>query len=167
MTFKEKLKIFLSSPTGLRPRVLLGILLVLAISASLYLYIKIENQSYFADTKDKLLTDYALEKSLIAEQAEETADSASSSKSSSKNSSRPSSSSSDTSGSSTTTSEDGNSTGKSTPDTPTYVAYYADNQSDSDEDDARHLSVVNKILASGANPVFHAGDIMEDGTLDS
>lgn len=45
-----------------------------------------------------------------------------------------------------------------------FVAFYADNQSDSNEDDARHSSVTNRILDSGGNPVLHAGDIMEDGT---
>ena len=48
-----------------------------------------------------------------------------------------------------------------------FVAFYSDNQSDSDEEDARHLLVVNQILASGANPIFHAGDLMEDGTQNS
>jgi len=48
-----------------------------------------------------------------------------------------------------------------------FVAFYADSQSDSDEEDGRHLTVVDKILASGANPVFHAGDLMENGTQDS
>lgn len=48
-----------------------------------------------------------------------------------------------------------------------YVAFYSDNQSDTDEEDARHLAVVNDILATDANPVFHAGDLMEDGTADS
>jgi predicted phosphodiesterase len=54
------------------------------------------------------------------------------------------------------------------PESPTaYVAFYADNQSDSDADDANHQRVVNYILNSGANPIFHAGDVMEDGTQDS
>lgn len=47
------------------------------------------------------------------------------------------------------------------------VAFYADNQSDSDSEDATHQRTVNNILAKGANPVFHAGDIMEDGTQES
>lgn len=47
------------------------------------------------------------------------------------------------------------------------VAFYADSQSDTDAEDAYHQNVVNRILASGANPVFHAGDLMEDGTQDS
>ncbi len=48
-----------------------------------------------------------------------------------------------------------------------YVAFYADSQSDTDEEDARHQKVVNKILSSGANPIFHGGDVMEDGTQNS
>lgn len=48
-----------------------------------------------------------------------------------------------------------------------FVAFYADNQSDSDDDDLRHQNVINRILASGANPVIHAGDLMEDGTQNS
>jgi predicted phosphodiesterase len=47
------------------------------------------------------------------------------------------------------------------------VAFYADNQSDSDAEDLNHQRVVNFILNSGANPIFHAGDVMEDGTQDS
>lgn len=54
------------------------------------------------------------------------------------------------------------------PESPSaYVAFYADNQSDSDADDDNHQRVVNYILNSGANPIFHAGDVMEDGTQDS
>jgi predicted phosphodiesterase len=48
-----------------------------------------------------------------------------------------------------------------------YVAYYADSQSDTDEEDARHQKIVDKILASSANPIFHGGDLMEDGTQNS
>lgn len=48
-----------------------------------------------------------------------------------------------------------------------YVAFYADSQSDTDEEDARHQKVVNEILSSGANPVFHGGDVMEDGMQNS
>lgn len=44
------------------------------------------------------------------------------------------------------------------------VAFYADSQSDSDEEDAAHQATVDAIIASGANPVFHAGDFLEDGT---
>ena len=47
------------------------------------------------------------------------------------------------------------------------VAFYADTQSDTDAEDANHQRVVNYILNSGANPVFHAGDVMEDGTQAS
>lgn len=55
-----------------------------------------------------------------------------------------------------------------TPESPSaVVAFYADNQSDTDEEDLNHQRVVTYILNSGANPVFHAGDLMEDGTQDS
>lgn len=47
------------------------------------------------------------------------------------------------------------------------VAFYADNQSDTDEEDLAHQNVVDNIMSSLSNPVFHAGDIMEDGTQDS
>lgn len=47
------------------------------------------------------------------------------------------------------------------------VAFYADPQSDTDGEDANHRTVVNNILGRGANPVFNAGDIMEDGTQAS
>lgn len=54
------------------------------------------------------------------------------------------------------------------PESPSIVvAFYADNQSDTDVEDLNHQRVVNNILATGANPVFHAGDLMEDGTQDS
>lgn len=54
------------------------------------------------------------------------------------------------------------------PESPSaYVAFYADNQSDSDADDANHQRAVNYILSRGANPIFHAGNVMEDGTQDS
>jgi len=48
-----------------------------------------------------------------------------------------------------------------------YVAFYADSQSDTDEEDARHQKVADRILAAAANPIFHAGDLMEDGTQNS
>lgn len=47
------------------------------------------------------------------------------------------------------------------------VAFYSDNQSDTEQEDVIHQRTVNNILNSGANPVFHAGDLMEDGTQDS
>lgn len=47
------------------------------------------------------------------------------------------------------------------------VAIYADSQSDTDEDDQNHQRAVNYILNTSGNPVFHAGDLMEDGTLES
>ena len=48
-----------------------------------------------------------------------------------------------------------------------YVAFFADTQSDTDEDEARTQTVMGYILSKGANPVFHAGDLLEDGTQDS
>lgn len=69
------------------------------------------------------------------------------------------------------TSVSSSSTVKSTtilPEAPSaYVAFYADNQSDSDAEDVNHQRAVNYILNSGTNPIFHAGDIMEDGTQNS
>ncbi len=47
------------------------------------------------------------------------------------------------------------------------VAFYSDNQSDSDADDTRHQTTVDRILNTFANPIFHAGDLQEDGTIDS
>jgi len=47
------------------------------------------------------------------------------------------------------------------------VALYSDPQSDTDAEDTNHQRVVNYILNSGANPVFNAGDLMEDGTQAS
>jgi len=47
------------------------------------------------------------------------------------------------------------------------VAFYGDNQSDTDDEDINHQRVVTYILNSGANPVFNVGDIMEDGTQAS
>lgn len=48
-----------------------------------------------------------------------------------------------------------------------FVGFYADSQSDTNEEDAIHQTVVDELLASGANPIFHAGDLMEDGTQAS
>ncbi|MCL5094044.1 MAG: metallophosphoesterase [Patescibacteria group bacterium] len=47
------------------------------------------------------------------------------------------------------------------------VAFYADSQSDTDGEDQNHLKVVNYILNTYASTVFHAGDLLEDGTVDS
>ena len=83
-------------------------------------------------------------------------------------------SSSNTSSSTTPSSSSGSTGSGSIPPTPpvdetpsAVVAFYADNQSDTDPEDENHRKVVNNILATGANPVFHAGDLMEDGTQDS
>lgn len=47
------------------------------------------------------------------------------------------------------------------------VAIYSDSQSDTDLEDQNHQRVVDYILSTSANPIFHAGDLMEDGTLNS
>lgn len=48
-----------------------------------------------------------------------------------------------------------------------FVSFYADNQTDTAEEQENHIRVANYILGTGANPVFHAGDLMEDGTESS
>lgn len=165
MDYKERQNRFFQTPSSLRLRVFLGVFLLVSITASAYLYVKISNLDYSTDTKDKLLTDYTKEQALVAEEEEEGDDSTSTS--SSRRSSSSESSTGDSTSQSSSSSEDSGESEGSTPDTPTFVAFYADNQSDSDEDDARHQSVVDKIMATSANPVFHAGDLMEDGTSDS
>lgn len=49
------------------------------------------------------------------------------------------------------------------------VAFYADSQTDNNPvgEEENHQKVVNYILGTSANPVFHAGDLMEDGTQAS
>ncbi len=86
------------------------------------------------------------------------------------------SSSSSGSGQSATQQSGGNSSSNPTPEpdpTPTpetltaNVAFYADSQSDTDAEDLSHQRVVNYILNTSASTVFHAGDLLEDGTQDS
>ncbi len=48
-----------------------------------------------------------------------------------------------------------------------YVAFYSDSQSDTDAEDIIHQTTLGYLLAIGANPVIHAGDVMEDGTAAS
>lgn len=47
------------------------------------------------------------------------------------------------------------------------VAFYADSQTNDSTDEQVHQRAVNYILGTSANPVFHAGDLMEDGTQAS
>ena len=49
------------------------------------------------------------------------------------------------------------------------VAFYADSQTDENlaGENANHQRVVDYIMATNANTVFHAGDLLEDGTLAS
>lgn len=56
------------------------------------------------------------------------------------------------------------STGSSSDDFSTSVIFYGDSQSDTDEEDIYHSNVVGAILSAGGNPIFHAGDLLEDGT---
>jgi predicted phosphodiesterase len=81
-----------------------------------------------------------------------------------------SSSSTSSSGSSTTSdsSDDGGVAEPPADESPSAtVAFYADNQSDTDDEDQNHRRIVDYIFAAGANPVFHVGDLMEDGTQAS
>lgn len=66
-------------------------------------------------------------------------------------------------GQSSSGSSDG-STGEDGSGPSTLVAFYGDSQSDTDLEDQLHQNVVNWILGTSANPVFHAGDLLEDGT---
>lgn len=83
------------------------------------------------------------------------------------------SNSSSTSNPSSAASSNSSSSSSSTPSNPAsespsaQVAFYADSQSDTDAEDVNHQRVVNYILSKSANPVFHAGDLMEDGTQNS
>lgn len=47
------------------------------------------------------------------------------------------------------------------------VAFYADSQTDTNQENENHKQTVANILATEANPIFHAGDLMEDGTQQS
>jgi predicted phosphodiesterase len=49
------------------------------------------------------------------------------------------------------------------------VAFYADSQTDNNPvgEEENHQRVVNYILGTSANPIFHVGDLMEDGTQAS
>ncbi len=73
--------------------------------------------------------------------------------------------------SSTTTSTPAPSSSSSSvapPESPSaVVAFYGDSQSDTDAEDTYHLRAVNYMINTGANPVFHVGDVMEDGTQGS
>lgn len=152
------------------PRVLLGIFLILASVCTYFIYknpdqfiarSSVESILNLGNVSADVLT--ATDPNATPEQKKAATEKYK------KNSSAKTSSS--TSGSTATPSSAGESTsgGSSNPEesVSAFVAFYADNQSDTDGEDAVHLSVVNKILSTGANPIVHAGDLMEDGTADS
>lgn len=169
MNFKSHFLIFFSPAKGLRPRIFLLIFLLLAGWSTYYV-------STHADDFIQRSNDFLLNESILSAEAEKKADEAgivfedgkivrktpidSSSATSTGDKTSNNSSSQDNTPNDTQSAEGG-------PGTTTLVAFYADNQSDSDADDLRHQNIVNRILATSANPVIHAGDIMEDGTEDS
>ena len=151
-------KFLFSSEKRATPHVFLGIFLALAIGTSLYIYfnadsfVSLPSQDLFSNKADIPEEGSSVD---VVDPPDSTGQSSKKTSTDEKNSSV---------GSSTT---GDNNAGGSTPvaeSVSAFVAFYADNQSDSDVEDATHLSVVNKIIATGANPVFHAGDLMEDGT---
>lgn len=169
MSLKSRFLALLSPAKGLRPRIFLAVFLLLA-GFSTY---------QIARNADKLVSQAdsnILTSNILSPEAHKAADDLGiatengaiirrSSKGATTNSDGVTASSDSTSDSDTAP-EDAKPTSDDS-ETPTFVAFYADNQSDSDADDIRHQNVVNRILATSANPVIHAGDIMEDGTLDS
>lgn len=171
MNIKESLKSFFSPANRIRPKVLLVILLLLAGWSAYFISVNADN--FISQANNGI----SAREPILTQGAEQIAEDLGISSQDSKVTRKAltSSPTSDSSNNGTTTSDDSQS-GSGDDSQPTeenpetissYIAFYADNQSDSDEDDTRHINVVNRILASGANPVIHAGDIMEDGTEDS
>jgi predicted phosphodiesterase len=150
---KEKLNRFLFPESfTILPRVLLSIYLVLAIAVSSFIYI---NPPQFKESEEDILVnreEVSLENQVPGEESQSTGTSKKSSSQSTgtaNSGSQPDPASSDSSGEDTSVS---------------LVAFYADSQSDTDEEDQNHQRVVDAILATSANPIFHAGDLLEDGT---
>jgi len=169
MNLKSLLSSFFSPASGIRPRILLLVFLLLAGWSTYFIS---TNADDFIHQSDSNL----LKESILSPEAEKKADEMGIVSEDGKIVKKTPTNSSSTTNTSGTTSSNGSTqnntsddsqSADSEPESSTFVAFYADNQSDSDEDDARHFDVVNRILASGANPVIHAGDIMEDGTPDS
>jgi len=168
MGTKSHLAIFLSPAKGLRPRIFLAVFLLLA-GWSTY-FISVNADDFIQETNEGVLSNNIL--SAEAEKKiEEIGISVEDGKIIRKKSLSSTSSNSNNSTSSNDLNENNNSNNQPTDgqdeEAPTFIAFYADNQSDSDEDDQRHLNVVNRILATTANPIIHAGDILEDGTENS
>lgn len=169
MSLKSHLLIFFSPAKGLRPRIFLVIFLILAIYSTYY--VSTHADDFIQQSNSELVNE-----GLLSVEAEKKADEAgivfedgkivkktpaspstviSTGDAAVENNQQPN----DT--------PDDNQPVDNEPDISSLVAFYADNQSDSDADDLRHENVVNRILTTSANPVIHAGDILEDGTLDS
>src|SRR3989339_232505 len=170
--FWERLNRIFTDENGRRaPRVLLTLFLALLILSTAYFYSNAELFIHEKPQENVLVRDGNAEIDGVSDNqsSEATIDpitgkpipkkSSTSSKSSATGSS---------SGSGTGSSGVGSSSNDDSGDTPdelsVVVAYYADSQSDTDEEDQNHQRVVDYILSSGANPVFHAGDLLEDGT---
>lgn len=169
MNLKSRLLIFFSPAKGLRPRIFLAIFLLLA-GWSTY-YVSTHADDFIQQSNSNLVNE-----GLLSVEAEKKAEEAGIIFEDGKIVKKTPTSSSSATSTSDTTAEDNpqqNDTpddgqpADNEPDISSLVAFYADNQSDSDADDLRHQNIVNRILATSANPVIHAGDIMEDGTEDS
>ncbi len=161
--------------------VILAVLLVAAIGV--YAYDKIPSKKVAGDSIVNTISQQGdnenLSESTTSEGSSDTtqSDSVADTNSANKSTGSNSNSSSKQTSPQTSTDSSGNST-DSTDDTekPTenpaevasaYVAFWGDSQSDTDQEEVITLQTANYIQNSGANPVFHAGDIMEDGTQDS
>lgn len=135
---------------------LLGIYIVLALT--LFVYIIINSENIFASGSPFSITGKNTNP-IVANPVTTSVN---------KNNTNTTNNSSSSSGSSTSNSggsEDNH--GENTDSITATVAFYSDTQEDTDSEDANHLRVVDYILGSGANPVFHAGDVMEDGSQNS
>lgn len=169
MNFKSHFLIFFSPAKGLRPRIFLAIFLLL-VGWSTY-YVSTHADDFIQQSNSNLVNE-----GLLSVEAEKKAEEAGIIFEDGKIVKKTPANSSSATSTSDTTAEDNpqqNDTpddgqpADNEPDISSLVAFYADNQSDSDADDLRHQNIVNRILATSANPVIHAGDIMEDGTEDS
>lgn len=147
--------------------VLLAILVVCAIGSGTFLYYNLQNDNS-TDTGLGLPNTFQAEEDPVQnpdEPAPDGSNSALPTKSGSLKTPTPSPS---NSSSQTSTTQTATPTPAPTPESPSaFVAFYGDSQSDTDGEDLNHARVVDYILQTNANPVFHAGDLMEDGTQDS
>lgn len=153
------------------PRILLGIVLVLTSVCTIYIYKNSDAFISLPTTESILNLENVSADVLTAANPNSTSEDKKNAIESHKNSSNTSVSDQASSGSSSAgsngSSVDNNSAPAAEESASAFVAFYSDNQSDTDGEDVVHLSVVNKILGTGANPIIHAGDLMEDGTADS